>query len=88
MPVVLNMPGLGIWRCCEYVRVRQVVEYALIGWIISFKYICTGEYALIMLHMLEYVCIYLNKQSSEYARILNVPDAVHSIMSPYKLLQH
>ena len=27
--------------------------------------------------MLEYVWIYLNKQSSEYARILNVPDTVH-----------
>ena len=30
-----------------------------------------------MLNMLEYVWIYLNKQSSEYARILNVSDAVH-----------
>ena len=26
--------------------------------------------------MLEYSCIYLNKQNSEYARILNVSDAV------------
>ena len=44
------------------------------------------EYALIMLNMLEYACIYLNKQSFEYARIPNVSDAVHSIRSPYKLL--
>ena len=30
------------------------------------------QYALIMLNMLEYASIYLNKQSSEYGRILNV----------------
>ena len=36
------------------------------------------EYAIIILNMLEYACIYLNKQSSEYTRILNVSDAVHS----------
>ena len=29
-----------------------------------------------MLNMLEYSCIYLDKQNSEYARILNVSDAV------------
>ena len=34
------------------------------------------EYVLIMLNMLEYVCIYLNKQSSQYPRVLNVSDAV------------
>ena len=44
------------------------------------------EYALIMLNMLEYACIYLNKQSSKYTRILNVSDGVHSIRSLYKLL--
>ena len=44
------------------------------------------EYALIMLHMLEYACIYLDKQSSKYARILNVSIAVCSISSLYKLL--
>ena len=32
-----------------------------------------------MLNMIEYVDIYLKKQSPEYARILNVSDAVHSI---------
>ena len=37
------------------------------------------EYALIILNMLEHSRIYLNKQSSEYARILNVPDAVHNM---------
>ena len=28
-----------------------------------------------MLNMLKHACIYLNKQSSEYAKILNVSDA-------------
>ena len=45
-----------------------------------------SEYALITLNMFEYACIYLSKQSSEYARIPNVSDAVHSIRSLYKLL--
>ena len=44
------------------------------------------EYALITLHMIEYAVIYLEKQSAEYARILNVSDGVHSIKSLYKLL--
>ena len=39
------------------------------------------EYALIMLNMPEYACTYLNKQNSEYAKILNVSDAVYSIRS-------
>ena len=39
-----------------------------------------------MLNMLEFGYMYLNKQSSKYARILNVSDAVHSRRSPYKLL--
>ena len=30
------------------------------------------EYALIMLIMLEYACLYLNKQSFEFARVLEV----------------
>ena len=45
-----------------------------------------SEHALITLNMFEYACIYLNKQSSEYARIPNVSDSVHSIRSLYKLL--
>ena len=44
------------------------------------------EYALITLNMIEYAGIYLKKQSSEYARILNVSDAVHNIRSLYELL--
>ena len=36
--------------------------------------------------MLKYACIYLDKQSSKYSKIMNVPDAVHSIRSLYKLL--
>ena len=44
------------------------------------------EYALIMLNMLEYLCIYLKKQSSECVRILNVSSAIHSMRSMFKLL--
>ena len=44
------------------------------------------EFVLIMLNMFENVCIYLNKQSSEYGSIPNVSDATHSISSLYKLL--
>ena len=43
------------------------------------------KYASITLNMIEYACLYLKKQHAEYARILNVSDAVHSI-SLYKLL--
>ena len=38
------------------------------------------------LNVIEYVGIHLKKQGAEYARILNVSDAVHSIRSVYKLL--
>ena len=34
-------------------------------------------------NMPEHVLIYDNKQDSEYARVLNVSDAVHSIRSLY-----
>ena len=44
------------------------------------------EYTIIMLNMVEYACIYLNRQSSEYARILHVFDTVHSVRSLPKLL--
>ena len=41
------------------------------------------EYAIIMLNMIEYASIYLKRKkkkgSVEYARILDVSDAVHSI---------
>ena len=36
------------------------------------------KYALTTLNMIEYVSIYLKKHSAEYARILNVSDAVHT----------
>ena len=36
------------------------------------------EYALMLLNIINYVGIYLKKQSTEYARILNVSDAVHT----------
>ena len=38
-----------------------------------------------MLKMNEYAYIYLNKQSAEFARILNMSDAVHNIRSLNKL---
>ena len=44
------------------------------------------DYALITLKMIKYAGMYLKKQSAEYARILNVSDAVHRIRSLYKLL--
>ena len=47
-------------------------EYALVPY-----YAC--ECALIMVNMLDYALVYLNKQSSEYAIMLNVSDPVHSI---------
>ena len=28
VPLVLNMPGLGIWQGCEYARITQGSEYA------------------------------------------------------------
>ena len=36
--------------------------------------------------MIKYTRIYLKKQSTEYARIVNVSVAVHSIRLLYKLL--
>ena len=36
--------------------------------------------------MHEYVLICLNKQGSEFARVLNMPDIVHRLRSLYKLL--
>ena len=35
--------------------------------------------------IIEYALICLNKQGSEYARALNIPDIVHSLWSLYKL---
>ena len=45
-----------------------------------------GEYASVTLNMIEHAWIYLKKQSAEYAAILNVSNAVHSIRSLYKSL--
>ena len=44
------------------------------------------EYASIALNKIEYVSLYLKRQSTEYARILNMSDAVHSRRLLYKLL--
>ena len=71
MPSVLNMPGVVIRQGWQYVRVTKGFDYA---------------YAWICVNNTEYVWMCLNKQISEYVRILNVSDAVHSISSLYKLL--
>ena len=44
------------------------------------------QYASVLLNIIEYTYIYLKTQSAEYARILNMSDAVHNIRSMYKLL--
>ena len=44
------------------------------------------EYASIMLNMLVYACISLNKLSTENVRTLNMSDAVIGIRSLYKLM--
>ena len=44
------------------------------------------QYASVTINIIEYAGIYQEKLSDEYARILNVSDAEHSIKSLYKLL--
>ena len=44
------------------------------------------EYVLIMLNIIKYASIYLQKQSTEYARFQYMSDAVQSIRSMNKLL--
>ena len=74
------------WICL--VKVSQGFEYA------SSSKCQSSEYGKVsnmwglhrVLNMREYAWIYLNKQSSEYAKILNVSDTVHGIRSLYKLL--
>ena len=79
MPPVLSVSGRNMARC-EYIQGLHRVLNML------WKCLNMCEYTLIMLNMLEYTWIYLNKQSSEYARLVNVSDAVRSIRSLYKLL--
>ena len=63
----------GILQSFQYVRVTQGVKYALI----------MPQYAWICLNNAEYAT-WIN--SSQYARILDLSDAVHSIRWLYKLL--
>ena len=82
-PPVLNMLGLKIWQGCEDARVPQGAEYA---WIcLNNVSICVNipQKRWIWLNMLA--CTW-RKQNAEYARILDVSDAVNSIRSLYKLL--
>ena len=85
-PLVLNMVGCRIWQGCEYVMVTQGAEYAWISLNMPLKCLNICEYTLITLNMIWYAGIYLKKQSTEYARILSVSVALHSIRSLYKLL--
>ena len=73
------MPRFRLWQGCEYARVTQSAEYALIT-------LNMREYALITLNMIEYAGIYLEEQSVGYARILNLSETAHSKRSLYKLL--
>ena len=72
-------------QCSEY---GKIVNIQGLHRVLNMLWKCLNmcEYTLIMLNMLEYTWIYLNKQSSEYARLVNVSDAVRSIRSLYKLL--
>ena len=72
MSPILNMPGLRIWLVCDYTKVTQCCEYA---WTCLNNALNMREFGLIVLNMLE------------YAIILNVSGAVHSIRSPWKLLR-
>ena len=51
------------------------------------EYASMSQYSWISLNNAEHIPAYAWKNSSEYARILNVFDAVHSIRSLYKLLR-
>ena len=61
-----------IWQAPEYATVKQGAEYACISLNMPYQCFNTIEYALIMLNMLKYAFTYLNKQNSDYVRILNV----------------
>ena len=81
------------WRCLikvsqdfkyasssKYARTRNMTRLEICGGYTG-HWICLNksEYALIMGNMVTYACMYLDKQRSEYARILNVSDAVLSV---------
>ena len=64
---------------CEYLRVTQGAEYVRKSLNMPEEYLRMREYALTMLNVLEYARIYLNKQSSQNASLLDLSDAVHII---------
>ena len=67
---VLSILGLRVWQGYKYGRVAHVVEQAWIS-LNMLKCVHIREYALLALSMIEYVGIYLKKQTAEYPRILN-----------------
>ena len=86
---VLNIPGFQVCQVCAYANVAEGSEYAWI-WLNKPEYaLVMSQYAWICLNNAEYDWIYGHipaKNSAEYARILNVSDAVQSIGSLNKLL--
>ena len=88
---VLNMPEyamtefwiyLGFSTCwdSEYDRVLNMPELQRVPNILQYGWMPEQD-----VNMPEHVLIYDNKQDSEYARVLNVSDAVHSIRSLHNI---
>ena len=68
--------------------VAASIQYGFAYLILLWKGVQNDQTSLITLNMIGYAGIYLkkNKKTAEYARILNVSDAVHMRRSLYKLL--
>ena len=91
LPIFVNMTGFWIcvgtqlWKGSEYSMIPNIPGFLICKGYTRF-WICpnmaeVSRCALTTLNMHEYSRLWLDKQSSEYARILNVSDAVHSIRS-------
>ena len=80
---VLHVTGqsfTGFWICFRF-RIFQGSECdKIVDMRELHRVLNMPEYVLIMLHMLEYTSRYLNQQTSEYARILNVSDGVSRVV--------
>ena len=68
--------------------VAASIQYGFAYLILLWKGVQNDQTSLITLNMIGYAGIYLKKKTktAEYARILNVSDAVHMRRSLYKLL--
>ena len=77
--------GTQLWKGSEYSMIPNIPVFLICKGYTRF-WICpnmaeVSRCALTTLNMHEYSRLWLDKQSSEYARILNVSDAVHSMRS-------